>query len=145
MYCSVEDIVRSMDEETLKNLTTNNSSEIEYDTDLINVKIDEQSRYIDSYLSGRYLLPITNTNDLKLLNPICVSLVIETIYSRRLLELPDVIFARKKAVINDLEKIQKGVITLYSASGSPAAEERASSRRTSKVQRYFTDETLRNY
>jgi len=145
MYCSVEDIVRSIDEEKLRDLTTNSSSQVEYDANIINVKIDEQSRYIDSYLSGRYLLPITNVADIKLLNPICVSLVIEALYSRRLLEMPEVIYLRKKAVINDLEKIQKGVIMLYSASGSPAAEERASSRRTSKVQRYFTDETLRNY
>lgn len=145
MYCSVEDIVRSIDEEQLRNLTTNSSSQVEYDANIISVKIDEQSRYIDSYLSGRYLLPITNTGDLKLLNPICVSLVIEALYSRRLLDMPEVIYLRKKAVINDLEKIQKGVIMLYSASGSPTAEERASSRRTSKVQRYFTDETLRNY
>lgn len=145
MHCSVEDIVRSIDEEQLRNLTTSSSSQVEYDANIISVKIDEQSRYIDSYLSGRYLLPITNTGDLKLLNPMCVSLVIEALYSRRLLDMPEVIYLRKKAVINDLEKIQKGVIMLYSASGSPTAEERASSRRTSKVQRYFTDETLRNY
>lgn len=145
MYCSVEDIARNMDNTKLKELTTDSSYQNQYDEELINVNIEEQSVYMDAYLSGRYLLPITNENDLKILKPICVQLVIEAIYSRRLLEMPESIYLKKKNAIADLEKIQKGTIVLFSARESEQAQERIASRRTSKISRYFTDDTLRKF
>jgi phage gp36-like protein len=145
MYCSVEDIARNMDNTKLKELTTDSSYQNQYDEELINVNIEEQSVYMDAYLSGRYLLPITNTSDLKILKLICTHLVIDAIYSRRLSEIPESIYLKKKNAIADLEKIQKGTIVLFSASESEQSQERVSGRRTSKITKYFTNDALRGF
>lgn len=145
MYCSVEDIALRIGHRQLVELTNEDTNQTQYNEPLITEIIIEQSRYMDSYISGRYLLPIVNTEDLKLLKPFCVELVIEKLYSRRLIELPDPIISKKKAVVSDLEKIQKGIITLYSSNDSELAINRVSVRRVSKTDRYFTDEVLRKY
>lgn len=145
MYCSVEDIARNIDNSKLRELTTDSSYQNQYDEELIAVNIEEQSVYIDAYLSGRYLLPITNQNDLTILKTICVQLVIEALYSRRILELPDSVYIKKKNAVADLEKIQKGIIVLKSANESEQAQEKKHVQKTSKTKKYFTDESLRKF
>lgn len=142
MYCNVDDIARAIGTNMLAEATqANKGSGI--DNEVINSVIASQSSYIDSYLHGRYLLPISDSSDLQIFRNICIVLVIDELYSRRLLELPDSFIMRKKSAISDLEKIARGMILLNTPKYLSSTSSRGY-RSISKREQIFTDKTLRN-
>ena len=82
--------------------------------------------------------------DLKVLNNICIILVIDELYSRRLIELPDSFLMRKKSALADLEKIAKGVIVLNSPRLTIGGSGGAKYNSVSKRKKIFTNEVLKD-
>lgn len=138
MYCTIEDILRTVPEREIIELTDDSQSET-YDTLLLNSVIQEQSDYIDSYLRGRYPLPITSNAILK---DICVILVVFKLTQRRMLyKMPQSIIDLKAKCEEKLIKIQKGDIII-----SDVAE----SSRTPHIsyttkEKVFTEDLLAQY
>ena len=86
-------------------------------------------------------MPITDTDDLALLKKICVALVVTELYFRRLgLDYSDSIQARRKEAMDNLDKIQKGIIKLKSGN----TNSKPLFYRVSQTIRSFGDE-LRDY
>ncbi|ROL55652.1 DUF1320 domain-containing protein [Bacteroidetes/Chlorobi group bacterium Naka2016] len=119
MYCTVNDIVADITEKTLIELTDDSSVPENYNTGLIQAKIREASEYIDSYLVERYPLPIIDNSDLEILKGICVSLVVTELFRRRLgLDFSESLQRRRDEAIDNLDKIQRGIIKLRSGTQS---------------------------
>lgn len=143
MYCKVDDIARAIGTNMLAEATEESKGSGIVDKTVEDI-ILSQSNYIDSYLHGRYLLPITDLGDLSVLFNICIILVIDELYSRRLIELPESFLIRKRSAIADLEKIAKGIIVLNSPRLIITGAEGTRYNSVSKRRQIFTDETLRN-
>jgi len=114
-YCTLNDIIDDIGNRAVLELTDDRDPPVAINETLVNKKIDEASTYIDSYIFERYPMPITDTDDLALLKKICVALVVTELYFRRLgLDYSDSIQARRKEAMDNLDKIQKGIIKLKS-------------------------------
>jgi phage gp36-like protein len=128
--------------DTLISLTDDSAQPSDLNNGIINNKIIEVGSYIDSYLTSRYPVPVTDANDLLKIKPICISLVVCDLYQRRLgLDYSDSLVSRRKLAIADLEKIQKGIIKL----GSGSAETRPSVHKVSDRTRFFTEESMSTF
>lgn len=115
MYCTVADIIADITAKTLMELTDDSDVPQIINQSLVEAKINEASKYIDSYLVERYPLPITDARDLQLLKNICVSLVVTELYRRRIgLDYSESLQRRRDEAIENLEKIQRGIIKLNS-------------------------------
>ncbi len=115
MYCTINDIIADITEKTLVELTDDSPIPQNYNADLIQAKIREASEYIDSYLVERYPLPITDDSDLEILKGICVTLVVTDLFRRRLgLDFSESLQRRREEAIDNLSKIQRGIIKLRS-------------------------------
>ena len=142
MYCILQDIIDDVTERTLIELTNDDDGGLDVNEDLVNAKIDEVCRYIDSNLSVSYTVPITNLDDIKIIRPIAITLVICDLFQRRLsLNYPPSLIQRKKDAMNDLMNIQKGLIQLNPVN-SPSKE---SCIRVSSRTQIFTDKVLNKY
>lgn len=120
MYCTVNDISDDVTAATLVELTDDADAGA-VDTALVETKILEQSNIIDSFLRGRYALPITDANDLSQLKSICVSLTVCDLFQRRIgLDYPVSLSERRNAALKFLQQIQSGVMALNSGSGTSA-------------------------
>ncbi len=113
MYCSIEDILQSMDERLVAQLT-NDSNPNSIDIDILQGIIDANIEFINGYLRGRYPLPLSNQH--LILKQLAVELVKYDLYKRRD-RLTDRIIEQRKDAINTLQNIQKGNITLNEGSG----------------------------
>lgn len=110
MYCTSEDIEKQITTPTLIQLTSDNSQDAVDETVTFEA-ILYSSTLIDGYLRGRYELPL-NTR-LPLLRIIAIDLSIYRLYSRRLqADMPESILEQYKESIRNLDKIQKGTISL---------------------------------
>lgn len=113
MYCTITDIIADITEKTLMELTDDSDVPQNYNQQLIEAKIEEASKYIDGYLVERYPLPITDAMDLEILRSICVSLVVTELYRRRIgLDYSESLQRRRDEAIDNLDKIQRGIIKL---------------------------------
>ena len=118
-YCTINDIIDDIGFRAVLELTDDRDPPVEINQALVNKKIDEASTYIDSYIYERYPMPITNAEDLEILKRICVALVVTELYFRRLgLDYSDSLQARRKEALDNLDKIQKGIIKLKSGTQS---------------------------
>ena len=141
MYCSIADIIADMSEETLRQITDDSNSG-EPDVSIINDKILEVSRLIDSYLAGRYTTPVTAAADILLLRPLAVSLTVCDLHQRRIgLDYSDSLSERRRNAMKQLEHIQRGIVKLASGSSATAP----AYYRTTRRNRVFDDDTLRGY
>jgi phage gp36-like protein len=109
-YCSLEDILKSIPESNIIQLTDDSGTGA-----IDQVKVDEAIAYaeqlINGYLRGRYPVPLSPVPEL--IRHLAVDLAIFHLYSRRFeLEMPESMMAKYKNAIKLLEQIQKGLITL---------------------------------
>lgn len=144
MYCDVNDIKTDISEETLIDLTNDSrgAGSNTVDTTKVTAKIDEATEYINSYLFKRYPLPLSNTEDLKVLKGICVSLVVCELYQRRYpKDYFDNLSERRKLAVANLTKIQSGVMLLRTPTTANETK-RPSSGSVSKRTRVFTDDMI---
>lgn len=112
MYCTYEDIEADIGFNDLLQITDDNKVGV-IDEDLVQTKIQNVENYINSYIQEHYDLPITSAAGLSVLRKIAVALVVCDLYQRRLgLEYPESLVLRRQEAINDLMKIQKGIINL---------------------------------
>jgi len=139
-YCTVNDIKDHVPADVLRRISNDTDEDLSVNVVLINSIIQEQSDLIDSYLRTIYLLPITNTADLNVLNSICHDLTIGELFQRRYpLEESDTNKNRRKTAIDSLNNLilpagtqrlvganQKMESTYISVSSSPkfASEKR---------------------
>lgn len=144
MYCSVDDIACSLEDSRLIDLTSEFGGANQYNETLISEYIDRSSRLIDSYLYGQYHLPIINADDLKLLMPFCVSITLYELFSRKLLEIPELVYQRYTDAISNLEKLRKGSLLLYS-SAETANKETLNKYLVSNTTPLFIGNKMRGY
>ncbi len=112
MYCTYEDIEADIGFNDLLQITDDNKVGV-VDELLVQTKIQNVENYINSYIQEHYDLPITSAAGLSVLRKIAVALVVCDLYQRRLgLEYPESLVLRRQEAINDLMKIQKGIINL---------------------------------
>ena len=143
MYCSVDDILADVTEQTAIRLTNDSDDQDGINEALLVDKIIEISRYIDTAIKSQYTVPIEDEGDLAFLKPIAVSLVVCSLYQRRFpLEYSDALSERRKQAMADIDKVQKGIIKL-TESGTVAT--RPGYFMVSKRDRMFPDEDLSRY
>lgn len=112
MYCTVQDIEVDIGLQTLIMLTDDNKTGAVID-EIVDKYISEEESYINSYISNNYTLPITDLSGLNILKQIEVTLVVCDLYRRGIgLNYPETLEMRRASAIADLNKIQKGLITL---------------------------------
>lgn len=107
-YCTIENITSAMTESVVAQLS-NDSTPSEVDEDVVNALIADASDLIDSFLRGRYSLPLSKSHTI--IENICVDLVRYELYRRRGQTHEDIrsFHAHAHAL---LTKIQRGEIKL---------------------------------
>ncbi len=112
MYCTVAQVKKLIPQETLIALTQDDPSKQSVNDNIIKEIIVDVSERINAYLRGRYTLPFEQKSDL--LKAIALDLVRYALYLRRPDggELPDAVVRAYKTANEDLDKIQKGDLSL---------------------------------
>ncbi len=83
-YASASDVTNSYNSVLLSQLTTDTGEAIA--DSVIDNEATEQSNFMDSYFSGRYVTPITGpASVLNILKPHCTRLVLAGLFQRRLM------------------------------------------------------------
>lgn len=109
-YCVQADIANMLPEAVLIRLTDDaNAGSI--DTDRLEESIDTASDEIDTYIGGRYSLPITGTVP-PIIKKMCCDIAIYNLYSRVKESIPELRQKRYDAAVRLLEKIAKGEISI---------------------------------
>lgn len=109
-YCNLDDIKQVTSEAELIQLTDDNNTGIVNET-IVNATISYAETTINGYISSRYTLPLSEIPEL--IKTFAVDLSIYRLHSRRfMLDMPESLEVRYKNVIKELEKIQKGTISL---------------------------------
>lgn len=142
MYCTISDIIAEITEAQLIRLTNDYDDAHSVNESMVESKIVEVSSYIDSAIRRHYVVPITDEDDLKFLKPICVDLVVCALFQRRFpIEYSDALSSRRKAAINEVEKIQRGTTQLVSGT----SESKPSYFKVSTRVRVFDDAMMERY
>lgn len=144
MYCTIEDIYKK-----IYNANIYTFFDIQSDEEIsssaeetLTSIIQSQSSFIDSYINGRYLLPINEPSDLQLLKSFVIILVIDELYNRAItIELPHHFIEKKKQVIKSLEDISNGRTNLKSQKITKA-NVKGESVYMNKRERIFTDSVI---
>lgn len=112
MYCTVAQVKKLIPQETLIALTQDDASKPMVNDNIIKEIIADVGERINAYLRGRYALPFEQKSDL--LKAIALDLVRYALYLRRPDggELPDAVVRAYKTANEDLDKIQKGDLSL---------------------------------
>ncbi|MDD3012612.1 MAG: DUF1320 domain-containing protein [Candidatus Gastranaerophilales bacterium] len=110
MYCSLEDLKKQIQEDTLIQLTDDDQSS-QIDSTIIDEAVIYSETLIDGYLRGRYVLPLASVP--AVIKILAVDLTIYRLYSRRFqTETSDAVTEKYKNSIKILEQIQRGIISL---------------------------------
>lgn len=115
MYCTIDDIKNRVSEQTLVQLTTDTGSEP--DAVLVGQFIAEATAYVNTFLSPRYVVPVTDIRDLDVIRPITVSLIVPMLYARRNTfagQSAEELSMMKRIATDDLRRIQSGEMVLPS-------------------------------
>ena len=111
-YCSISDIVSTIPNVELVQLTNDDGGDTVDETKITDA-ISYVGNIIDGYLRGRYTLPLTSIPDE--LKYISIDYVVYRLYCRRMYNnLPDVVSQRYKEIMKVLNDIQKGTFSLTS-------------------------------
>lgn len=112
MYCTVDDVLQLVPQQTLIDLTQDDTEVQDFDVDIVNSAIKYASDKIDAAIRGRYPLPLPQKVDL--LKDLALDLVRHRLYSRRPdgNDLPDAVKEGKKSAEADLVKISRGEMSL---------------------------------
>lgn len=110
MYCTIEDIKQAIPEDNIIQLTDDTGTGV-IDQAKVEDAIQYADQLIDSYLRGRYTVPLNPVP--ALIRRLSVEMAGFNLYSRRFeLAMPEAMLQRRKEIIRLLEQIQKGMITL---------------------------------
>ena len=117
-YSTATDLANYIPSEQIRQLTDDNDTD-EIDQDKLNDCIRRADDLIDSYLRGRYTVPLTTVP--ALIRDISTKLASYFLFKRSLiLTLPEPIADDYKYCNENLGKIQRGVITPFPSSEEPA-------------------------
>lgn len=115
-YCNLDDLKKAISEKDIIQLTDDKRSGI-VDTGIVDEKIAKAGTLIDSYVGGRYTLPLSPAPDL--IADIAVDLTVYFLYERRFrANMPESIMKIYSATIKKLEGIQKGELQVPGATES---------------------------
>jgi phage gp36-like protein len=109
-YCTQTDIANMIPEAVLIRLTDDDNAGV-IDTGRLAESIDTAGDEIDTYIGGRYALPVTGTVP-PILTKLCADIAIYNLYSRIKESIPELRAERYKAAVRLLEKISKGEISI---------------------------------
>lgn len=138
-YCNLDDIKKMLPEANLVQLTDDEQSGV-INEDRIGEAIEQAEGEIDSYLQGRYAVPISPVPSL--INKLAVDIAIYNLYSRIPEEIPSTRAERYKNAVRILEGIAKGLISI--GAEEPAASDQDQARIEAK-DRIFTREKLKGF
>lgn len=112
MYCTVAQVKKLIPADTLISLTQDDPSKQVINDGIIKEIINDVGEKINANLRGRYALPLAEKPDL--LKAIALDLVRYALYLRRPDggDLPDAVVRAYKTANSDLEKINKGDLSL---------------------------------
>lgn len=112
MYCTVAQVKGLIPSDTLIALTQDDQTKQTINNEVIKKIIVNVGERINAHLRGRYALPLAQKSDL--LEGIALDLVRYALYLRRPEggELPDAVVRAYKTANEDLDKIQKGDLSL---------------------------------
>lgn len=112
MYCTVAQVKGLIPSDTLIALTQDDQTKQVIDNEVIKKAIAKAGDRINAHLRGRYALPLAQKSDL--LEGIALDLVQYSLYSRRPDggDLPSAVTQAYKTANSDLEKLQKGDLSL---------------------------------
>lgn len=107
-YCTESDITKQLPGDRLIELTDDNNDG-DADTGIIDQAIADADAEIDSYLAGRYIVPVSPVPDV--VKKLSVDISIWNLYSRRSVA-DETRKERYKAAIEMLKLVAKGQVTL---------------------------------
>ena len=139
-YCTQDDILQQLDEDTLVQLTDDVGIG-SVDADVVTRAISDADATIDAYCQGRYSVPLDPVPGM--IRKISVDISIYNLYSRRVDEVPDSRLERYKNAIRFLEKVAAGQISLGAA--APAPETTGNSVDIDQADRIFTRDKMEGF
>lgn len=140
-YCTVEDLISLVDEETVKQLTDDEDVGV-INQSRVDKAIADAGAEIDAWLATRYTVPLASTP--AVINKCAVDIAIYNLYSRRVEKMPEVRSDRHKNAVKVLENVSKGVIAL-GVTPAPQQSPDSSGAAYSGGDRRFTREKLKNF
>jgi len=127
-YCQTQDIINSITESTVLQLTDDtNAGQI--DQTLLEVYMQSSSDEIDSYLSVRYPLPIAAIEESAIgqLREACADLTIYRLFNRRQRGDTDNIISRRNQVISWLKQVRDRKANIVSLDDQTGSQDNAGS------------------
>ncbi len=136
-YCTLTDITENIPTTMLAQLS-NDTTPATVSEDIVNQFITDSSAIIDSYLRGRYTLPLNNTHTI--LKKICIDIIKYELYKRRNIVNESVNIIYKDAIAT-LDKLQKGIVVLNESTTTDKPSFYLGTTHTN----IFSDDLLSNY
>jgi len=113
-YCTVVDVKNFIPQTVVLQLSDDNDSD-SIDEEKVNFAIQQADDLIDSYLRGRYTVPITGTVP-SMIRDLSVRATVYFLFKRSLYStMPDAIENDFKYIIRTLEGMQKGQINAFTS------------------------------
>ena len=117
-YCTREDLINTLPESQLIELTDDNDTG-GVDTEKLNEAIRKSDDFIDGHIRGRYDLPLVTVP--ALIRDISIKMAVYFLFRRSLLlTLPESIKEDYKYCLDTLLKIQSGKVSPFESSAEPA-------------------------
>lgn len=113
MYCTLEDLNTVVSQNDLVVMTNDSPTARTVDEGFLQDVIADASAFIDGYIRGRYALPFENVPTA--VRSLCKELTYCALRGRRIVDNPTLseqLRLRRKAVVDELEKIQSGIVKL---------------------------------
>lgn len=113
MYCTAQDIIDRWDDKELARYTDDvNTTNLEINTDVIELCISDAESEINGYLQSIYTIPVTDTVP-DLLKVWCIAITNYRIYLRRNpVKIPDSIVKEYESTVKRLTDVNKGLVKL---------------------------------
>ncbi|MDQ7799559.1 MAG: DUF1320 domain-containing protein [Candidatus Edwardsbacteria bacterium] len=141
-YCTLDDIKKVAPETDLIQLTDDDNLGI-IKTTITDAAIEDADDFIDTYLRGRYTLPLSETP--KIIAKLSVDLALYYIYERRFkTKMPEGIIGSYNNAIKLLGQIQQGRISLGVDSGTSTGSGEFQTNKTSDS-RVFNSDVMDQY
>jgi len=139
-YCTLEDILTQLDEDTLIELTDDAGAGT-VNGAVVERAIADADAAIDAYCQGRYTLPLSPVPPM--IRRISVDMAIYHLYSRRGDAAPETRRDRHRDAVRFLQRVAEGQIRL--GAESPAARDSAASVEIDSNTRVFSRERMEGY
>jgi phage gp36-like protein len=147
MYCTVNDLLGSIREETIIELSDDSDTPTSINVDIVNQMIVQADNEIDGYIRGRYILPLDPVPGV--IKDISVDMSIYNLWTRRPERAaPDAIIKKYNDRIKRLQDIAEGVFLVNApqlgASDSTGKDNYCKTNKTAR-DRKFTKEKLKMF